>query len=64
MPQGVRFTAWMSEEERRMIDELAAERSMSRNYIVRRAIRQFLGLEERQKVTDVTRNNRNTSEVA
>lgn len=63
MPQGVRFTAWMSEKERKMIDDLAASRGMSRNYIVRRAIRQFLGLEERQAVTDVTRNNRDTTGV-
>lgn len=45
---GVRFTTWISPKERRMIDELAKSENMSRNYIVRKAIREFLGLENHQ----------------
>ena len=38
-----RFTAWLSERERQALDEMAAELNTSVNFIVRVAIRQYLG---------------------
>lgn len=44
MADMVRFTAWISTEERRGIKETASLNQTSDNYIVRTALRRFLGL--------------------
>lgn len=41
----IRFTAWLSESERDALEDVAKEYGTSQNYIVRVAIRQFLGLD-------------------
>lgn len=41
----VRFTAWFSERERKAIEARAGELNTSANYIVRSAVRQYLGLD-------------------
>lgn len=40
----VRFTAWLSEAERDRLDKAANEHGTSVNYLVRLAIRQYLGM--------------------
>jgi len=41
---GTRFTAWLSDEERELLRELAHEQGSSENYIMRTALRRLLGL--------------------
>jgi hypothetical protein len=52
----VRFTAYLSVREREGITVKAAEYDASDNYIVRLAIREFLGLSLKEDVTLDTRN--------
>lgn len=50
----VRFTAWFSERERQLLDERAQELGTSTNYLVRIAVRQFLGLDKSQMLRVTT----------
>lgn len=57
---GGRFTAWFSETERTALEARALEEKTPTNYIVRMAVRQYLGKEAlkaaAQKVMDVAGN--------
>lgn len=53
----VRFTSWLSFKEYTAVDDEAERLGTSKNYVVRKAIRQYLGFEEKPAdVADVTRN--------
>lgn len=60
MKDGGRFTAWFSNTERRALDTYAAEHDATVNWVVRKAVRKFLGAEAlkaaAQQVMDVTGN--------
>lgn len=43
-PTSSRFTAWLSEQERAGLHELAGELQSSDNYVLRSVLRLFLGL--------------------
>jgi len=62
MKDGGRFTAWFSATERRALDAAARSEESTVNYIVRKAVRQYLGSdalkEAAQSVMDVTGNGR------
>lgn len=55
-----RFTAWFSATERRALNTLANKQGVTVNYLVRIAVREYLGPEALKKaasdVMDVTRN--------
>lgn len=58
----VRFSAWISDRERSELDKRARRERTSVNWVVREAIREYLGLtnedsEEALDETLVTRNN-------
>ena len=44
-----RFTAYLSDEERSLLDEVAARMRVTRNWVVRTAVREFLGLDPRSE---------------
>lgn len=52
MKQGGRFTAWFSDTERRALETRAAEADATVNYIVRRAVRKYLGPEALKKAAE------------
>lgn len=58
MSQEQRFTAWLSDVEREKLEEAAAELGTTKNFIVRTALRAWLGLpaayQSRPDVTVVT----------
>lgn len=57
---GSRFTAWISDIERRGLEIEAKRREVTLNFLVRKAIRKYLGpevlREAAEDVMDVTRN--------
>lgn len=60
MSDGSRFTAWFSATERRALEVAAERENATINFIVRRAVRKYLGTEALKKAADdvmvVTRN--------
>lgn len=46
---GIRFTTWLSESERDAIHQRATEQNTSDNYIIRMAIRAYLGMDNRTR---------------
>lgn len=60
MKGGGRFTAWFSDTERRALNTAAEAEDSTVNWIVRRAVRQYLGKDAlkqaAQEVMDVTGN--------
>ena len=50
----VRFTAWFSERERAEIDKAATREASSANFIVRRAVRQYLGIDKRGQLSHLS----------
>lgn len=61
MMEGKRFTAWFSATERRALEVRAEDEGTTINYIVRRAVRAYLGnqalKDAHEDVTAVTGNN-------
>jgi predicted transcriptional regulator len=57
---GGRFTTWLSPTERLALDTKASEEDSTSNYIMRKALRQYVGKEAlkaaAQQVMDVTGN--------
>lgn len=49
-----RITLWLSERERTMVRELAKANDCSQNYIIRRALREALGI-KKEKVEAQTK---------
>ncbi len=53
----VRFTCWLSFKEYTAVDDEATRLGTSKNYVVRTAIRKYLGFDDKPNgVTEVTRN--------
>jgi hypothetical protein len=57
----VRFTSWLSFKEYSAVDDEATRLGTSKNFVVRKAVRQYLGFDDgannvADDVADVTRN--------
>ena len=51
---GVRFTAWFSRKERLAITRAASDQECSDNYIVRSAVRQYLGIDRSERQSQLS----------